>query len=121
MANAKEYLDGIIDASNTLLKLLDASNMTAEALPAASSDHAPENTDTAKELLKLMAKREQLIHQLFENFSPEELQIQRESIQTMALLDSQLVEKVNHSQQSAKAKILTLKKNRKAINLYQKL
>jgi hypothetical protein len=39
----------------------------------------------------------------------------------MALLDRQLIEKVNCVQKSAKSTILTLKKNKKAISLYQKL
>jgi uncharacterized protein with HEPN domain len=78
-----------------------------------------EQINTAK-LLKLMKNREEKIYQLFEHFSPEELQLHLEQLQTMAALDSQLIEKVNRTQESAKSEILTLKKNRKAINLYQK-
>ncbi|MBA6291803.1 hypothetical protein H4J58_15140 [Colwellia sp. MB3u-70] len=84
----------------------------------ASHDNS-EQINTAK-LLKLMKHREDKIYQLFEHFSPEELQLHLEQLQTMAALDSQLIEKVNRTQESAKSEILTLKKNKKAINLYQK-
>ena len=122
---ALENLTDIIEVSKMLLKLLDTADIQGQSenkksiAESASHDNS-EQINTAK-LLKLMKHREDKIYQLFEHFSPEELQLHLEQLQTMAALDSQLIEKVNRTQESAKSEILTLKKNKKAINLYQKL
>jgi len=146
---AIESLTDIIEVSKMLLKLLDTADIQGQSdnetdseieggtergieggiesvgenkksiAESASHDNS-EQINTAK-LLKLMKHREDKIYQLFEHFSPEELQLHLEQLQTMAALDSQLIEKVNRTQESAKSEILTLKKNKKAINLYQKL
>ena len=122
---AIENLADIIEVSKLLLKHLDTADIQGQSENkksiAESTSHAnSEQINTAK-LLKLMTNREEKIHQLFEHFSPEELQLHLAQLQTIAALDSQLIEKVNRTQESAKSEILTLKKNKKAINLYQKL
>lgn len=127
---AIESLTDIIEVSKVLLKLLDTADIQGQDIQgqsenkksiaeSASQDNG-EQINTAK-LLTLIKHREEKIYQLFECFSPEELQLHLAQLQTMAALDSQLIEKVNRTQQSAKSEILTLKKNKKAINLYQKL
>jgi len=118
---ANESLDDIIAVSNMLLKLLETAIIEGEKsiTELANQDHEGLATTTA--LLKLIAQREGKIHQLFEQFSRDELPAHREKLQIMATLDSQLVEKINRVQKSAKSKILKLKKNKKAINIYQKL
>jgi hypothetical protein len=127
---AIESLTDIIEVSKVLLKLLDTADIQGQDIQgqsenkksiaeSASHDNG-EQINTAK-LLTLIKHREEKIYQLFEHFSPEELQLHLAQLQTMAALDSQLIEKVNRTQQSAKSEILTLKKNKKAINLYQKL
>jgi hypothetical protein len=127
---AIESLTDIIEVSKVLLKLLDTADIQGQDIQgqsenkksiaeSASHDNG-EQINTAK-LLTLIKHREDKIYQLFEHFSPEELQLHLAQLQTMAALDSQLIEKVNRTQQSAKSEILTLKKNKKAINLYQKL
>ena len=122
---AIESLTDIIEVSKVLLKLLDSADIQGQSenkksiAESASHDNG-EQINTAK-LLTLIKHREDKIYQLFEHFSPEELQLHLAQLQTMAALDSQLIEKVNRTQQSAKSEILTLKKNKKAINLYQKL
>jgi len=99
---------------------IDSVGENKKSIAESTSHDNSEQINTAK-LLKLMKNREEKIYQLFEHFSSEELQLHLAQLQTMAALDSQLIEKVNRTQQSAKSEILTLKKNRKAINLYQKL
>ena len=122
---AIESLTDIIEVSKVLLKLLDSADIQGQSenkksiAESASHDNG-EQINTAK-LLTLIKHREEKIYQLFERFSPEELQLHLAQLQTMAALDSQLIEKVNRTQQSAKSEILILKKNKKAINLYQKL
>lgn len=122
---AIESLTDIIEVSKVLLKLLDTADIQGQSenkksiAESASHDNG-EQINTAK-LLTLIKHREDKIYQLFECFSPEELQLHLTQLQTMAALDSQLIEKVNRTQQSAKSEILILKKNKKAINLYQKL
>jgi len=127
---AIESLTDIIEVSKVLLKLLDTADIQGQDIQgqsenkksiaeSASHDNG-EQINTAK-LLTLIKHREDKIYQLFEHFSPEELQLHLAQLQTMAALDSQLIEKVNRTQESAKSEILTLKKNKKAINLYQKL
>ena len=118
---AIEILDNVIDVSELLLKLLDASDVEREKMVDESVDQGDKNSANTTKLLKLMVIREEKIHQLFEDFSSEELQMHQTKLQAMATLDNQLVEKVNRTQDLAKSKILTLKKNRKAIKLYQKL
>jgi hypothetical protein len=134
---ALENLTDIIEVSTLLLKHLDTADIQGQSenkieseiegvrenkksIAESTSHDNSEKINTAK-LLKLMKNREEKIYQLFEHFSPEELQLHLAQLQTMAALDSQLIEKVNRTQQLAKSEILTLKKNRKAINLYQKL
>jgi hypothetical protein len=142
---ALENLADIIEVSKLLLKHLDTADIQVQSenetdsevenkieseigsvrdnkksIAESTSHDSSEQINTAK-LLKLMKNREEKIYQLFEHFSPEELQLHLTQLQTIAALDSQLIEKVNRSQQSAKSEILTLKKNKKAINLYQKL
>jgi hypothetical protein len=142
---ALENLTDIIEVSKMLLKLLDTADIQGQSdnetdseieggtergiesvgenkksITESTSHDNSEQINTTK-LLKLMKNREEKIYQLFEHFSPEELQLHLAKLQTMAALDSQLIEKVNRTQQSAKSEILTLKKNKKAINLYQKL
>jgi uncharacterized protein with HEPN domain len=137
---AIENLTDIIEVSKLLLKHLDTVDIQGQSenkidhgiesaiesvgenkksITESIHHDSSEQINTAK-LLKLMKNREEKIYQLFEHFSPEELQLHLEQLQTMAALDSQLIEKVNRTQESAKSEILTLKKNRKAINLYQK-
>ncbi len=119
--NAVEILTDIIDVSKTLLQCLDTSSLESkQSIPEQLNQDSQKQVATT-ELLNLMAKREEKIHQLFENFSHDELQMHLQQLQTMALLDRQLIEKVNCVQKSAKSTILTLKKNKKAISLYQKL
>jgi hypothetical protein len=120
VATAIESLDRIIDVSTMLLQMLDASDIDVDASTPSKTQKNSENKTNVSTLLALMAKREQQIHQLFENFNHDELQLHLSKLQTMLTLDSQLVEKVNHAQKSAKSKILQLKKNKKAINIYQK-
>ena len=142
---AIENLTDIIEVSKLLLKHLDTADIQVQSenetesgveseidggigsvrdnkksIAESTSNDNSEQINTAK-LLKLIKNREEKIYQLFEHFSPEELQLHLAELQTMAALDSQLIEKVNRTQQSAKSEILTLKKNKKAINLYQKL
>jgi hypothetical protein len=142
---AIENLADIIEVSKMLLKLLDTADIQGQSdnetdseieggtergiesvgenkksITESTSHDNSEQINTAK-LLKLMKHREDKIYQLFEHFSPEELQLHLAQLQNMAALDSQLIEKVNRTQASAKSEILTLKKNKKAINLYQKL
>ncbi|MBA6295542.1 hypothetical protein [Colwellia sp. MB02u-9] len=142
---AIENLADIIEVSKLLLKHLDTADIQVQSenetnsrveseieggigsvrdnkksIAESTSHDNSEQINTAK-LLKLIKNREEKIYQLFEHFSPEELQLHLAQLQTMAALDSQLIEKVNRTQQSAKSEILTLKKNKKAINLYQKL
>jgi hypothetical protein len=118
---AKETLIDIIDVSKTLLQRLDTSILESKQSIPEQLNQDSQNQVATKELLSLMAKREENIHQLFEYFSHDELQMHLQQLQTMALLDRQLIEKVNCVQKSAKSTILTLKKNKKAISLYQKL
>ncbi|MBA6326959.1 hypothetical protein H4J46_03195 [Colwellia sp. MB02u-6] len=99
---------------------IDSIKENKKLIAESTSHDSSEQINTAK-LLKLMKHREEKIYQLFEHFSPEELQLHLAQLQTIAALDSQLIEKVNRTQESAKSEILTLKKNKKAINLYQKL
>ena len=118
---AKETLADIIDVSKALLQRLNTSSLESkQSIPEQLNQDSQKQVATT-ELLNLMAKREEKIHQLFENFSHDELQMHLQQLQTMALLDRQLIEKVNCVQKSAKSTILTLKKNKKAISLYQKL
>ena len=119
--NAVETLDDIIDVSEMLIKLLVTSDIESKKSIAELYNQADENPADTDKLLKLIAKREEKIHLLFENFSSEELQLHLVKLQTMAALDTQLVDKVNCTQKSAKSKILKLKQNKKAISLYQKL
>ena len=120
---ATEVLEHVIDASEMLLELLDTSDLELE-LSSPELSELPErvnkNSASTEKLLKLMMFREEKIHQLF-NFDRTELQTHQSKLQTIAKLDNQLVEKINQTQDIAKSEILTLKKNRKAINLYQKL
>ncbi len=109
-------LNEIIDASEMLIKLLDASIVDGTDSPGARE----QVQDTNNKLLALMKKREQKIHFLFDEFNAEKLQIHLEKIQSMTILDKQLIDKVNNTQRNAKSNILTLKKNRKAIRTYQK-
>lgn len=118
---AIEVIDNVIDVSEMLLKLLDASDMEREKPAADLADQDNKISANTKKLLKLMVVREEKIYQLFNDFSSEELQVNQIKLQAISTLDNQLVEKVNRTQNSAKSKILALKKNRKAINLYQKL
>ncbi|MFT6193513.1 MAG: hypothetical protein ACJASU_000409 [Cognaticolwellia sp.] len=118
---AKETLIDIIDVSKTLLQRLDTPILESKQSIPEQLNQDSQNQVATKELLSLMAKREENIHQLFEYFSHDELQMHLQQLQTMALLDRQLIEKVNCVQKSAKSTILTLKKNKKAISLYQKL
>tara|TARA_R110000744_G_scaffold209762_7_gene328750 strand:+ start:847 stop:1215 length:369 start_codon:yes stop_codon:yes gene_type:complete len=117
---AIEIIDNVIDVSERLLKLLDASDMERERPVSELADQDNKISANTTKLLKLMVIREEKIHQLFKDFSSEELQINQVKLQAISVLDIQLVEKVNRTQNSAKSKILALKKNRKAINLYQK-
>jgi hypothetical protein len=118
---AKETLIDIIDVSKTLLQRLDTSSLESKQSIPEQLNQDSQNQVATKELLNLMAEREENIHQLFEYFSHDELQMHLQQLQTMALLDRQLIEKVNCVQKSAKSTILTLKKNKKAISLYQKI
>ncbi|AWB56712.1 hypothetical protein [Colwellia sp. Arc7-D] len=118
---AVETLDQIIDVSEVLLKLLDTSNIEDENAKLALNNPADETPPETVNLLNLIAQREKSIYHLFESFTAEELQLHALKLQFLASLDTQLVNKVNSSQRSAKSEILKLKKNRKAINLYQKL
>lgn len=109
-------LNEIIDASEMLIKLLDASIVDGTDTP--STSEQVQNTNN--KLLALMKKREQKIHFLFDEFNTEKLQVHLEKIQSMTILDKQLIDKVNSTQRKAKSNILALKKNRKAIHTYQK-
>mgnify|MGYP000140273351 CR=1 FL=1 len=108
--SAIEAINNIIDVSNTLLELLDTSNR--------HNDSESQANDT--NLLTLMTEREQKIHALFESFTIDELQTHNEALQHVATLDKQLVDTINVAQKLSKSKILSLKKGRKAINIYQK-
>lgn len=121
---ATEVLEHVIDASEMLLELLDTSDLELEfSSPELSElpERVNKNSASTEKLLKLMMFREEKIHQLFNDFDKKELQTHQSKLQTIAKLDNQLVEKINQTQDIAKSEILTLKKNRKAINLYQKL
>ena len=111
----------INDVSTMLLKLLDTSDLAHEYLKEEQDTQEAENAAKTKNLLTLMATREEKIHHLFEHFSHQELQQHKEQLQKMATLDNLLIEKVNKSQNFAKSQIIKLKQNRKAINIYQKL
>lgn len=102
-----------------LLKLLDKSKLEFDS----SNKKMPEQESDADttEILALMAIREEKIHYIFDSFSQEQLLLHIEKLQLVASLDLQLVNKVNTSHTSAKSKILTLRKNKKAINSYQKM
>ena len=121
MLTASEYLADINDVSTSLLKLLDTSDLAREQPEVVNVNQDTSSAGNTKELLKLMAIREEKIYQLFDKFSYDELQHYSAQLQTMATLDNLLIEKVNQSQKSAKSDIIKLKKNRKAINIYQKL
>ena len=118
---AVETLDEIIDVSELLLKQLDASGIADEKSTLALNSQEGEASPETVNLMSLIAQREKSIHHLFESFTAEELQLHALKLQTLASLDNQLVNKVNSTQRSAKSEILKLKKNRKAINSYQKL
>lgn len=116
---ALEILTNIIDLSNMLLKLLDNSKLEFDS---SQNDLAKQESDAdIKNVLAVMAVREEKIHHIFNSFSHEQLLSYKEELQLVARLDLQVVNKVNISHTSAKSKILTLKKNKKAINTYQKL
>ncbi len=119
-ATALELLVDIIDTSETLLKLLDASSLSATESEEKTSNINSHYVDINKKLLSLTHKREQKIHLLFKNFNHQQLSVHADKVQIIAELDSQIVNKVNSSHKSAKFKILTLKKNKKAIGIYQK-
>lgn len=119
--SAVEVLDHVIDVSQSLLKLLDASNVEGERLADLSADQEDINSVKKSNLLGLIKVREEKIHQLFEDFSSEELQVHQVKLQSVKALDNEILEKVKRTLQSAKGKILTLKQNKKAINQYQKL
>lgn len=118
---AVEYLDDINDVSTRLLKLLDTSALVPEQTKEVQANQALTFADNTKKLLTLMAVREEKIYQLFDQFSYDELQNYQEQLQTMGTLDNLLIDTVNQSQKSAKSNIIKLKKNRKAIDIYQKL
>lgn len=118
---AVEVLDHVIDVSQSLLKLIDASDAKGEKLAPVSADQDDINSVKKSNLLGLIKIREEKIHQLFEDFSSEELQMHQVKLQSVKTLDNELVEKVRRILQSSKSKILALKQNRKAINQYQKL
>jgi|TARA_B110000211_G_C14092475_1_gene559998 hypothetical protein len=119
--SAVEIIDEVIEVSELLLTLLDTSGIEDESAKLALNNTADETSPETANLLSLIAQREKSIYQLFESFTAEELQLHALKLQTLANLDNQLVNKVNSTQRSAKSEILQLKKNRKAINLYQKL
>ena len=121
---AVEVIEHVIDASEMLLELLDTSDLELEfSSPELSElpERVNKSSASTEKLLKLMIFREEKIHQLFNDFDRTELQTHQSKLQTITKLDNQLVEKINQTQDIAKSEILTLKKNRKAINLYQKL
>ncbi|ARD43637.1 hypothetical protein [Colwellia sp. PAMC 21821] len=119
--SAVEVLNHVIDVSQTLLKLLDASDVEGEKLADLSADQEDINSVKKSNLLGLIKVREEKIHQLFADFSSEELQLHKIKLQSVKELDNEILEKVKRTLQSAKGKILTLKQNKKAINQYQKL
>lgn len=119
--SAVEVLDHVIDVSQTLLKLLDASDVEGEKLADLSADQEDINSVKKSNLVGLIKVREEKIHQLFADFSSKELQLHKIKLQSVKELDNEILDKVKRTLQSAKGKILTLKQNKKAINHYQKL
>lgn len=124
LETAIKSIEEIIDVSEMLLQLLDTSAVAALASQASKNvDSSLESDQEAimAKLIALMAEREEKVYHLFEHFNQQELQAYSSQLQIMSTLDQQLVLKVNSAQKSAKSKILTLKKNKKAISHYQKL
>lgn len=110
-------LDEINDVSTQLLMLLDTSELAREQ----PKEEQTNQEAKTKKLLTLMATRKEKIYYLFEHYSHQELQLHTEQLQKMATLDTLLIEKVSSSQKSSKSQIAVLQKNKKAINIYQKL
>lgn len=118
--NALTLLLDINEVSRQLVSMLDTSNneLTSSALDSTSPQQVQENH--SQKLISLMVNRDQKIRELFSSHSQSELERYTDHIATMMSLDEQLRTKVDSNHSEAKSKILQLKKNKKAINIYQK-
>ena len=108
----QDCIQQVIGTSNELIASLD------------SRDFSIINESTSIDddnLLKLMNNRDKLIHHMFEHHDNALLSRYSNELSLIDKLDKQLILKMASIQTSAKSKILQMKKNKKAINLYQKL
>lgn len=108
----KDCIQQVIDVSNELIASLDTRDFAVVKDSTSTED---------KELLFTMEKREKLIHQLFENFDAKTLELYASDLTRISILDKQLVIKISSAQKVTKSIVLQMKKNKKAINTYQKL
>lgn len=115
--NALTLLLNINEVSKQLLSLLDTSNDELTSTSANSPQQVQENN--SQKLISLMTTRDESIRLLFTSHSRSELAQYADHITTMMVLDEQLRNKVDSKHSGAKSKILQLKKNKKAINIYQ--
>jgi hypothetical protein len=90
-----------------------------------SSETSPENTNnsqfTDETLINLVSERNNLIKQLFEMYTQEQLSVELPLINEMVSLDQQLTSKSHKTKQALSAQVLKLRKNKKVTNLYQQL
>ncbi|WP_159818338.1 hypothetical protein [Colwellia sp. 20A7] len=74
----------------------------------------------SQQLLKLLAKRQSLISQLFENYTQKKLSVELTMINEMVALDEQLTSLSQNNKQALAAQVTKLKKSSKVRNLYNK-
>ncbi len=110
-------LENIISVSKAILVQIEPNDISSKRSTRSRGDDISKD----KELIDMMAKRDRLIHQVFEQFSHDELKKHSSALTSIYSLDKMLVENINKSQKSAKSKIVAFKKNKKAINIYQKI
>lgn len=74
----------------------------------------------SEQLLNLLAKRQSLITQLFENYTQQQLSVELTMINEMVALDEQLTSLSQNNKQALAAQVTKLKKSSKVRNLYNK-
>ncbi len=125
----KTSLEAIIKVSRQLLSQLDIQIKNSDSadlagnkstLAANASKGMEKNPLTDEQLLGLVTERQSLITKLFEVHTQEQLNVQLPLINEMVLLDKQLTSKSQSHKISLAARVLKLKKSKKASNLYLK-
>jgi hypothetical protein len=124
--NTKNAIDTINEISRQLLSLFDVNiestnhkkNQNHEEPAAIIADDISQLSDD--KLADLVTKRDNLIHQLFDKYTQEELINDVDLINEMILIDQQLIEKSQINKTLLADQVLTLRKGKKVNKLYNK-